>query len=54
MKKHYQFTIESEEGLQLVKVDHAKGLEQACKVLRKLFPFKEWRIVNIAETLPVD
>ena len=54
MRKHYQFTVESKDRMRLVKIDHAKGLEHACAVLREHFPFERWRIVNIAETLPVD
>ena len=54
VRKHYQFTIEEKDRIRLVKVDDAKSLEHAFKVLRKHFPFDQWRIVNIAETLPLD
>ena len=54
VKTTYRFTIESEAALHTVTVKNVESLERAAKVLRVTFPYEQWRIVNIAETLSVD
>ena len=46
---HYRITLESESKIQLVNVNDAKSLDHARQYVRNYFPFKEWRIINIAE-----
>ena len=46
---HYRFTLESESEIQLVNVNDSQGLVHARQVVRKHFPFKDWRIINIAQ-----
>ena len=47
----YRFTLESEDDMKSVKIDGAGGLRSAQKVMREMFPFERWRIVNIAEVI---
>ena len=46
---HYRVTLESESELQYVNVNDCEGISHARQIVRKHFPFKEWRIINIAE-----
>ena len=48
---NYKILLESEEYVQLTKVDGAKSVEKAIRAIRMHYPFKRWRIVNIAEDL---
>ena len=44
----YEVTIESENDLKSVSISKVSGLDHARLILRQKYPFKEWRIVNIA------
>lgn len=46
---HYRFTLESESEIHFVNVNDSKGLVHARRIVRKHFPFDDWRIINIAE-----
>ena len=46
---HYRFVLESEDGIQNINVNDAKSFEHALKFVRNYFPFKQWRIINVAE-----
>lgn len=44
----YTVVIESEDQILTVHIDQVCGLAHARDVLRKKYPFNQWRIVNIA------
>ena len=48
---NYKILLESNECVQLIKIDGAKSVERAIRATRKHYPFTQWRIVNIAEDL---
>tara|TARA_B100000424_G_C22712760_1_gene387829 strand:- start:9 stop:176 length:168 start_codon:yes stop_codon:yes gene_type:complete len=48
---NYKILLESDECVQLIKIDGAKSVEKAIRAIRKHYPFTRWRIVNIAEDL---
>ena len=46
---HYRFTLESKDNIQYVNINSVEGVAHAVTLVRKHFPFEEWRIINIAE-----
>jgi len=47
---NYSFVLENENGPRTVKVTRVSSLEHALFVVRKKYSFKEWRVINVAET----
>ena len=52
----YRILIETVDDFRAITIGKATGIDHAWLILRQKYPFKDWRIVNIAEMpdIPVD
>ena len=53
---HYRILIETVHDFRAITISRATGIDHARLILRQKYPFKDWRIVNIAEMpdIPID
>ena len=51
MGVEYSFLLEGESGIQSVKVREVDSIQHALLIVRKKYPFADWRIINVAETI---
>ena len=52
----YRFLVETADDFRAITISRATGIDHARMILRQKYPFKDWRIVNIAEMpdIPID
>ena len=52
----YRIIVESADELRTVNIRMCTGIDHARLILRQKYPFKDWRIVNMAEMpdIPAD
>ena len=52
----YKFVIEAAHDFRTITIKNVTGIDHARLIVRQKYPFKDWRIVNIAELpdMPAD